>query len=210
MITTRAPARSPGERATRGNGGRRPSTTHARLGEIGIRLFTERGYDTTSIDDIAAAAGIARRTFFGYFPAKADIVWGDFDAYIDRFRAFLARADDSTPMMDAVRLAVLDFNAVPADELPQHRRRMALILGVPSLVAHSTLRYAQWREVLAEFAAARTGQRPGDLLPTTVGYCALGASVAAYEVWLQDDGTDLHELIDRAFADLAVGFRHDH
>lgn len=196
-------------RAPRGNGGRRPSTTHARLGEIGIRLFTERGYDATSIDDIAAAGGIARRTFFGYFPAKADVVWGEFDAELERFRSFLARVDPTVPMMEAVRLAVLDFNAVPAAEVPQHRRRMALILGVPSLVAHSTLRYAQWRQVLADFAADRLGQRPEDLLPTTVGYCALGASIAAYEVWLRDEDGDLHALIDQSFADLALGFSHD-
>ncbi len=173
-----------------------------------MRLFAERGYDATSIDDIAAAAGIARRTFFGYFPAKADVVWGEFDAELGRMRSFLARVPDTTPMMEAVRLAVIDFNDVPPEALPQHRRRMSLILGVPSLIAHSTLRYAQWREVLAEFAAARLGQPADALVPTSVGYCALGASVAAYERWLAEPGASLDQLISTAFAELAQGFDH--
>ena len=189
--------------------GRPPSTSHATLEEVGIRLFVERGFDETSVEDIAAAAGIGRRTFFRYFPSKADLVWGDFDAELDRMRACLARLDPHLPMMEAVRQAVIDFNALQPEQEAQHRRRLTLILGVPTLIAHSTLQFAHWRAVIAEFAAQRLGQDAGDLLPRTIGHCALGAAVAAYEEWLRDTGADLGALLDEAFGQLAHGFAGD-
>ena len=195
--------------APRGKG-RPPSTSHAMLEEIGIRLFTERGYDETSIDDIAAAAGIGRRTFFHYFPSKADLVWGDFEGELDRMRACLAALDPGLPMMEAVRQAVVDFNRLQPEQEVQHRRRLRLILGVPTLIANSTLQFAHWRKVLAEFAAQRLGQDPGDLLPRTIGHCALGASIAAYEEWLRDPGADLSVLLADAFGELAQGFAGEH
>ena len=186
--------------------GRPPSTSHADLEEVGIRLFTDRGFDETSVDDIAAAAGIGRRTFFRYFPSKADLVWGDFDGELLRMRDCLARLDPGLPMMEAVRRAVIDFNALVPEQVVQHRRRLALILGVPTLIAHSTLQFAHWRAVIAEFAAGRLGLDPDDHLPATIGYCALGTSVAAYEQWLRDPDADLGALLDAGFSQLARGF----
>jgi mycofactocin system transcriptional regulator len=176
------------------------------LEQIGIRLFLERGFDETSIDDIAAEASIGRRTFFRYFRTKADLVWGDFDAELDRMRACFAAMDDHLPMMQAVRQAVVEFNVLPSDQEDQHRRRLTLILGVPTLIAHSTLRFAQWREVVAGFAAGRLGVEPDDMLAAVVGHCALGASVGAYEAWLRDPSLDLGVALDAAFAQLAKGF----
>jgi mycofactocin system transcriptional regulator len=192
--------------AAPGRKGRPPSTSHAMLEEIGIRLFTERGFDETSIDDIAAAAGIGRRTFFRYFPSKSDLVWGDFEGELDRMRDCLAALDPGLPMMEAVRQAVIDFNRLRPEQEAQHRRRLALILGVPTLIAHSTLQFAHWRAVIAEFAAQRLGQDPEDLLPRTIGHCALGASISAYEEWLRDTGADLSALLADAFGELARGF----
>ena len=76
-----------------GRPGRPPSTTHSDLEELCIALFVERGFDATSVDDIAAAAGIARRTFFRYYPSKADVVWGDFDAAVERMVAAYRHPD---------------------------------------------------------------------------------------------------------------------
>jgi mycofactocin system transcriptional regulator len=189
--------------------GRPPSTSHATLEEVGIGLFIERGFDETSVEDIAAAAGIGRRTFFRYFPSKADLVWGDFDGELDRMRACLAQLDPHLPMMEAVRQAVVDFNALQPEQVAQHRRRLTLILGVPTLIAHSTLQFAHWRAVIAEFAAQRLGLDPESHLPVTIGYCALGTSIAAYEEWLRDPDADLGALLGEGFAQLARGFAAD-
>jgi TetR/AcrR family transcriptional regulator, regulator of mycofactocin system len=108
--------------------------------------------------------------------------------------------------MDAIRLAIVDFNKVPPADERWHRRRMQLILGVPVLQAHSTLRYAEWRQVIADFVALRTGQPCDSLLPQAIAYAMLGVAIAAYEQWLQDDHSNLSELLDTAMRDLAAAF----
>ena len=138
--------------------GRRRITSRAELEHVAFELFDRQGFEGTTIDDIAVAAGIGRRTFFRYFPSKNDVPWGNFENELDRMRCWLAACPPQWPLMDAIRLAIVDFNQVaPADE-PWHRRRMQLILGVPVLQAHSTLRYAEWRQVIADFVAERTGE----------------------------------------------------
>jgi hypothetical protein len=108
--------------------------------------------------------------------------------------------------MEAIRLAVLDFNTVDPAEQPWHRRRLALILSTPALQAHSTIRYTAWRKVVNEFVAYRLGVAEESLTVQTIGYTALGAAVAAYEVWLGQRNADLLELLDSAFRQVADGF----
>lgn len=203
-----AVAFSADQQTDRPRAGRPPSTTRADLEQVAFALFAAHGFDETSVDQIAEAAGIARRTFFHYSPTKADLVWGEFDAQLDNMRAWLAGVPDDVPLMEAIRQAVIEFNRLPADQELQHRRRLGLILGVPTLLANSTLRFAQWREVVAEFAALRLGIPVDDLLPKVIGYSALGATIAAYEEWLRLPGADLGGLLDRALGELAIGFQH--
>jgi TetR/AcrR family transcriptional regulator, regulator of mycofactocin system len=173
---------------------------------VALDLFTSRGFDETTVDDIAAAAGIGRRTFFRYYASKNDAVWGDFDAELDKLRSWFDECKPDVGLMDAVRYAVLTFNRLDADQVPWHRRRMALILNTPALQAHSTPMYARWRAVIAEFAAGRVGAAPQDLLPQLIAYAALGAAVAAYEQWLRDPDAELEPLLDLAMAELSRGF----
>jgi hypothetical protein len=109
--------------------------------------------------------------------------------------------------MDAIRVAIVDFNRIAPEQVPLHRRRMELILRTPALQAHSTLRYAAWREVIAEFAGERTGQPPDALGPRTIAYVALGVAVAAYEQWLETNDGDLAALLDQAMRGLAAAYR---
>lgn len=178
--------------------GRRPSTSRAQLEQHALRLFAERGFDEVTVEDIAAAAGIGRRTFFRYYPSKNDVVWGDFEAELERMRAVLAAYPGGTPTMEALREAIVDFNRLDAEQIPWHRRRMRLILEVPALQAHSTLRYAEWRRVVAEFAAERLGQEPDALRPQVIAHACLGAAVAAYAQWLRQEESDLSGFLDEA------------
>lgn len=176
--------------------GRPPSTSHAELSHIAFELFTRYGFDETTVDDIAEAAGIGRRTFFRYFDSKNDLPWGEFDALLERMRAFLAELPADLPLMDALRAAVLEFNRLPAEETSFHRQRMWLLLNVPSLVAHSTLRYAAWRQVVAEYAAWRLDVEQDSMRPQAIASALLGICMSAYEQWLQHEDADLTELLD--------------
>jgi mycofactocin system transcriptional regulator len=197
------PSSSAADRTSRT--GRKPLTSRVELERHALRLFAERGFDEVTVDDIAAAAGIGRRTFFRYYKSKNDAVWGDFDSELRRMRAVLAAYPPETPMMDTLRQAIVDFNRLDADQVLWHRMRMRLILEVPALQAHSTLRYADWRAVVAEFAAERLGQPRDALLPQVIAYTCLGAAVAAYEQWLRRDDSDLDELLDQSLRALASG-----
>ena len=189
----------------RGDVGRPPVTSREELEQVALDLFAERGFEATTVDDIAAAAGISRRTFFRYYPSKNDVVWGDFEERLGAMEAQLAAAAD-VPVLDALAEVVVAFNALPPEAVPAHRRRMSMILHVPALQAHSALRYAEWRAVVARFVAARTGAAEADAVPQLVGHVALGAAVASYEHWLGDPRADLEPVMARSFALLREGF----
>ncbi|WP_159050205.1 hypothetical protein [Streptomyces sp. MMG1533] len=71
----------------------------------------------------------------------------------------------------------------------------------------ATLRYAEWRAVVAEFAAGRLGRAAQALLPQVIAHACLGAAVAAYEQWLRYDDSDPGETLDGALRALSVGFQ---
>ena len=186
--------------------GRRPSTSRAELERVALDLFTSRGFEETTVDDVAAAAGIGRRTFFRYYASKNDLVWGDFAGELARLRAWFAAVPAGAPLMESIRRAVVEFNRYPPEQGPRHRERMALILNVPSLLANSTLKFVQWRGVIADFVADRLELAADELFPTVIGHCALGASIAAYEAWLRDESADLTEVLDAALEVLTSDF----
>lgn len=189
--------------------GRPPSTTHERVARVALELFAARGFDATTMEDIATAVGVHRRSLFRYFASKNDIVWGDFDRVLGRLRDLLAEADEREPLMAALGRAVVASNHYAPAQLPELRIRMTLITTVPSLQAHSMLRYAAWRAVVARFAATRLGVEEDALVPQAVGYAALGASTAAFAHWVAHPGADLEALLEEAYALVAAGFALD-
>lgn len=204
--------RSPGGPATAGRAprtGRRPTTSRGELERIALHLFVTDGFEETTVEDIATAAGIGRRTFFRYFDSKNDVVWGDFEHELRRMRAWFAACPPDIPMMDALRQAIVAFNHLEPAQIHAHRQRMSLILEVPALQAHSTLRYAAWRAVVAGFVARRLGRPEDALVPQAIAYAALGTAVAAYDQWLRQEEGDLDTLLDQALRALAAGFK-DH
>lgn len=175
--------------------GRRPSTTRGELSDLGIALFASRGFEETSVDDIADAAGIARRTFFRYFPSKNAVPWGDFDAQLQALTSHLDRLPEDMDLADGLRSALVQFNTFPDEETAVHRQRMSLILGNPALQSYSMVMYEGWRAVIAEYVARRTGGDATDHFPRTVGWMVLGVAISAYEQWLTDERSDLTELL---------------
>ena len=189
--------------------GRPRTTSRDEVQRVALALFAEQGFEETTLDDVAAAVGVSRRTLFRYYPSKNDMVWGDFDWVLLRLRDLLARTDPAAPLMEALAEAAVASNRYEPGDLPELRIRMTLITTVPSLQAHSMLRYAEWRDVVAEFAAQRLGTAPGDLVPQAIGHAALGASMAAFEHWVTDPASNLEDNLRRTYALLASGFDGD-
>ncbi len=184
--------------------GRPVATTHGEIEQAAFRLFAEHGFEGTTMAAIATAVGVGRRTLFRYYESKNDIPWGQFDRTLEDFRTILDEMPDNVPLHEAVHRGVLRFNEFPADASPPHAERMRLILKTPALQAHSVLRYAEWRAVIADYVARRLDLRPDDLLPQTAGHVSLALALTAYERWLDRPGSSIDQLLDETMASLRI------
>lgn len=173
---------------------------------VALGLFAERGFDETTVDDIAAAAGVSRRTFFRYFDSKVAVLWQDFDNEVVSLRGALDDAAPDVPVMEAVRRAVVGVNRYRADDLPELRQRMQLVASVPAIHASSAVHYDGWERAITEFVGRRVGEPPDSLYPLAVGMATLAACRAAYDVWLRQDDDHLTVFLERALTALAAGF----
>lgn len=182
--------------------GRPSATDRAAIERAAFDLFERQGFDDTTMVQIAQAVGVGKRTLFRYFPSKNDIAWGQFDDSLRHFRAQFDAIDPAMPLAEAVHACIVAFNSFDDAVLDQHRFRMRLILTTPTLQAHSAIKYADWRRVIAEYVARRLSLTPEDHLPLLVGHVSLAMSVAVYEQWLDTEDAPLGDLLDAALDDL--------
>jgi mycofactocin system transcriptional regulator len=176
------------------------ASSRAAVEKVALELFAERGFDDTPVEDIAAAAGISRRTFFRYFPTKGDVLFGDFGVLLQGIEDWFAAGPEDAPLFEVIAEATMRFNRFHTDGPVAHRERMELILHTPALRANATLRHAEWQGVIARYAARRMGLTEDALESQLAGHLSIGAANAAYEQWLRDDTSDLTETVNRAFA----------
>ena len=186
--------------------GRPPSTSRRELRLIALRLFAERGFDNTTIEQIAAEAGISERTFFRYFMTKASVLWTEFETEVETISASLAAVTDDVPLMDAIRGAVVAANHYHADDVPEMRMQMQLIATVPALSFSAAEHYEAWERAISEFAGRRIGQPADSLYPLAIGRAVLAACRAAYDRWSARADDDLTIYLDAALSALAAGF----
>lgn len=185
--------------------GRRRSTTPDHITDVALDLFDTYGFGEVSVDDVALASGIARRTLFRYYASKNAIPWGDFDAHLTHFAGLLDGAGPDVPVAAALRAALLDFNTFDDSETVRHRQRMRVILQTSELQAYSMTMYAGWRAVVAGYVARRTGTGPEDLVPQTVAWLMLGVALSAYQYWLAHNDVQLRHALGDAFDAVAHG-----
>ncbi|WP_324274868.1 TetR family transcriptional regulator [Blastococcus brunescens] len=88
-------------------------SARARVERAALDLFTLRGFENVTSDEVADSAGISRRTFFRYFATKADAVWGDFAGHVARLEELLTATDPDTPVLAAVCAAYVEVNDYP-------------------------------------------------------------------------------------------------
>jgi TetR/AcrR family transcriptional regulator, regulator of mycofactocin system len=189
-----------------GRRGRPPGTSARQLELISLRLFSESGFDETTVERIAAEAGVSRRTFFRYFDTKADVLWHAFDGEVGALRAAFAAIPSGVPLMDAIRQAVVGVNRYRAEDVPELRTRMNLIGSVPALQASAAQHYDAWERAVTEFAAARLDLPPHSLRPLAIGRATLAVCRSAYDCWVERADTDLTVYLDEALRALAAGF----
>jgi AcrR family transcriptional regulator len=175
---------------------RKKQQTRDAIVRCAMRLFDERGFDATTIADIAEAADIAPRTFFGYFPSKEAVVFFDFDEMLEEFGARLRGRPEGESAFDALRGWIVELirraDEAGDDDIEPCRRR--LVDATPALEAHDRANMQRMHELLTECVAQDLGVAADSLRAQMVS----AASIAALE--------SLRELHDKdADAEHALG-----
>ena len=189
-----------------GRRGRPPGTSARELEVISLRLFTDHGFEDTTVERIAAAAGVSKRTFFRYFDSKADVLWHAFDGEVRALQAAFAAVPPGLALMTAIRQVVVGVNRYRAEDVPELRTRMSLIGSVPALAASAAQHYDAWERAVSEFAASRLGQPADSLYPLAIGRATLAVCRSAYDRWAERADADLTIYLDQALRALAAGF----
>ena len=157
---------------------RKKLRTAEAIEDAALSLFAERGFQATTIADIAEVAEIAPRTFFAYFPSKESVLFGDFDPLVQSLAEHL-ESRDSQSLLDALRTWIVAI--VELDGLPdERRRRRQVIEASDELLAYELRLTARFESVIAIAVASELDADPRDLHPRLVA-----AAVAAMLVALR-------------------------
>lgn len=126
---------------------RKKQRTREAIAQAAKELFVERGYDATTLPDIAEAADVSTRTIFAYFPSKEDVLFSDFAQMRDGLAQALAERPEGTDALETVREFILALHAAKGSDLDQ--RLQACVSADPTLRSHLRARIAQLEDVIA-------------------------------------------------------------
>lgn len=177
---------------------RKKAATRRSIQEHALRLFATNGYDNTTVEDIATAAGVSHMTFFRYFPRKENVVeTREYDPMIEGF--IVARPPHESPMV-AINAALSAWlvTVLPID----HQRiltRVRLVTSTPELRARAIIATDDTRALFARSLAQRCGLAQQDLVVNVHAAVAVAVFTAALEIWAQTDDGDLVAIIDASF-----------
>jgi len=187
---------------------RKKLETRAALEQAALRLFAEKGYEQTTVEEIAEAADVAVRTFFRYFSSKQHILFGDVGHdRVTRLKSELAARPRDEPILSSVR-AVLDaMDLVDPGEQEQIMLRIRLMERQPSLVPMYLRLNHELRETVAEFVASRSGlDAHRDPYPLMVASAMASCWDITLHVWAGTDGRrSLKSLRREVFDTLTAG-----
>jgi AcrR family transcriptional regulator len=176
---------------------RKKTATRDRIRANALRLFGEQGYDATTVEQIAAAAGVSHMTFFRYFPTKEDVALSD--SYDPLIAALLAQTPATWPLTQRIRAALLQGLTQVYDT-----DRDALLAQNKLIVSTPALRERLWADQIAtqQLILQTLGPRPSFQTRVIVAAC-LAAATTAILTWVQNNGTpELPDLINQAFETL--------
>ncbi|MFE5793522.1 TetR family transcriptional regulator [Streptomyces sp. NPDC056503] len=175
------------------------------LTETALQLFAHKGFEAVTVDEVATAVGVSKRTFFRYFASKEDVVVQFLAGMGAEMRAELA----ARPAGERTSAALLHAVSVPLAACGDHAERtlpvVRLILRTPALLARFLEHEAGWREELAGELAVRLGLDPAESLhPALAAGMALSAFDTVLRRWSEDArAADPRALIEQAFELLA-------
>jgi AcrR family transcriptional regulator len=143
---------------------RKKQQTRETIARAALRLFAERGYDETTLADIAEAADVAPRTIFAYFESKEDILFSAEGTFLNQLKRELDERPAGATTVDAIREFLGGMESPDEDAM----LRKKVIMANPALQAKMRARHGQVEPMLADSIARDLGAEPGDIRPLLI------------------------------------------
>ena len=173
------------ERGRRGRSAAGRAALRRDLVAAAVELFHARGYDDTTIDDIAAAAGVGRRTFFRYFRSKEDAISPDHETALARIADVFEAAHPTEPVVVLVLRAGETVFDLYTDDPALSVRRFALTHRVPALRDRESASVDHYRRLFTRHLRQRLAEQPdGELRAAVIGAAVVAAHNVALRSWL--------------------------
>jgi AcrR family transcriptional regulator len=205
-----APERRLAAEATLGLRERKKAMTRLALEDAALDLFTKKGFDHTTVDEIAEACNVSRRTFFRYFASKEDIFSGDKDVHDGEMFDLIAARPADEPALESLRATLIALAADLEADRSRMVAKVCIINETPSLRS-AGLEHEQGTIDLVVEALARRSEVPVDdedrFRLRLVTQAAIGALRAAIDRWVAGGAQeDLGDVAVEALDALADGF----
>lgn len=185
---------------------RKKEQTRQRIEATALELFGRDGFDGTTVEAIAAAADIAPRTFFHYFPTKEDVVLADYADRLERIVDQLRRRPETEPPWAALRASFLVVAADYETEREKLIGRFQVMATTPSVYARSLQLQAGWEDAVAAALAQRMSCETEHLHPRLLAAAALSAMRSSQRNWMATGRqSSLPTLVEQCFDQLASG-----
>jgi AcrR family transcriptional regulator len=187
---------------------RKKLKTRAAIQREAMRLFLDRGFEATTIEDIAEAVEISPSTFFNYFPTKEDVVFeDDLDPVI--LTAFDALPKDLHPIRKLRMAMQTVFAQLTPEQDRMMRERMQLMASTPELRGAMLSQFASLVDQIAHLLGPRVGRKRDDFAVHNIAGAVLGVLLAAMLAIIDNPKTDLLKVTDDALAHLEAGLPLD-
>jgi AcrR family transcriptional regulator len=162
--------------------GRWEPDARGRLEQAALDLYVERGFDQTTVAEIASHAGLTERTFFRHFADKREVLFGA-GALADELAAAVDAAPEDQPPLDAVIAALESLSDFFAERQAHARRRQKVIAANPSLQERELIKLASLTTAMADALRRRSVTEPAASLAAETGVAVFKV---AFDRWLDD------------------------
>jgi AcrR family transcriptional regulator len=183
---------------------RKKLRTKTAIQKEAMRLFLAKGFEETTIEDIAEAVDISPSTFFNYFPSKEDVVFQDeLDPLI--IKAFDAQPRDVHPIR-RLRVAMRTvFSHLTPEQETMIKQRTQLFMSTPELRGAMLSQFADLVDQITELLAAHVGKNASDFAVRNIAGAVLGVLLASMLVLTRDPKADMMKIADSALEHLEAG-----
>jgi AcrR family transcriptional regulator len=182
--------------------GRWEPNARGRLEQAAMELYGERGFDQTTVAEIAARAGLTERTFFRHYADKREVLFGGSEMLAERLVAAVAGAIDLATPLDAIAAALEEVGALIQESRGRDfaRTRRSIIAANAELQERELIKLASWADTLA---GALRDRGVDDRVATLAAHTGIVVFHVAFDRWVGDDNDrDLPGLIRESLGEL--------